>query len=65
MRAMAIAGGAPVRLKDCDMQGCTDPLLIADNELVGGLLDDYVVRKCYPDGTYEEFGVYELRHVHC
>jgi DNA-directed RNA polymerase subunit K/omega len=61
-RANAIAAGAPVRLRDT--QGCTDPLALAERELEAGLLSDYVVRKCYPDGSYEEFGIYDLAHVH-
>jgi DNA-directed RNA polymerase subunit K/omega len=61
-RANAIASGSSVRLKDT--QGCTDALTLAERELDAGLLGDYVVRKCYPDGSYEEFGIYELAHVH-
>ena len=61
-RANAIAAGAPVRLSDT--QGCTDPLALGERELEAGLLSDYIVRKCYPDGSYEEFGIYDLAHVH-
>jgi|688.fasta_scaffold106618_2 DNA-directed RNA polymerase subunit K/omega len=62
VRATAIAAGARVRLPDA--KGCTDTLTLAEQELDAGLLTDFVVRKCYPDGTYEEFGIYDLAHVH-
>merc|ERR1740120_520431 len=55
-RALHISMNAPVMV---ELDGETDPLLIAEKELTQRVVP-FVVRRFLPDGTYEDWKVSEL-----
>eukprot|EP00455_Lapot_gusevi_P037003 TRINITY_DN4125_c0_g3_i2.p1 TRINITY_DN4125_c0_g3~~TRINITY_DN4125_c0_g3_i2.p1 ORF type:complete len:110 (+),score=23.14 TRINITY_DN4125_c0_g3_i2:58-387(+) len=55
-RALQISMGAPVLV---DVEGETDPLVIAQKELVQRKIP-IVVRRYLPDGSYEDWAVEDL-----
>merc|ERR1719379_295020 len=55
-RALQISMNAPVMV---ELQGETDPLIIAEKELINRVIP-FVVRRFLPDGTYEDWKVSEL-----
>mmetsp|Transcript_70723 Transcript_70723/g.129446 ORF Transcript_70723/g.129446 Transcript_70723/m.129446 type:complete len:89 (-) Transcript_70723:137-403(-) len=55
-RALQISMNAPVMI---ELDGETDPLIIAENELRERKVP-FVVRRYLPDGTYEDWKVSEL-----
>ena len=55
-RALQISMNAPVMVT---LDGETDPLLIAEKELIRGVIP-FVIRRFLPDNTYEDWKVSEL-----
>mmetsp|Transcript_2769 Transcript_2769/g.7792 ORF Transcript_2769/g.7792 Transcript_2769/m.7792 type:complete len:119 (+) Transcript_2769:107-463(+) len=55
-RALQISMNAPVMV---ELDGETDPLLIAEKELIHRVIP-FVVRRYLPDGTFEDWKVAEL-----
>merc|ERR1719168_579049 len=55
-RALQISMNAPVCV---ELDGETDPLLIAEKELTERMIP-FVIRRFLPDGTYEDWKVSEL-----
>ena len=55
-RALQISMNAPVMI---ELDGETDPLLIAERELLEKVIP-FVIRRYLPDGTYEDWKVSEL-----
>ncbi|KAF4656541.1 DNA-directed RNA polymerases I, II, and III subunit RPABC2 [Perkinsus olseni] len=55
-RALQISMNAPVMV---DTEGETDPMAIAEKELVAKVIP-FIVRRFLPDGTYEDWKVEEL-----
>mmetsp|Transcript_43342 Transcript_43342/g.111599 ORF Transcript_43342/g.111599 Transcript_43342/m.111599 type:complete len:121 (+) Transcript_43342:114-476(+) len=55
-RALQISMNAPVMV---ELDGETDPLLIAEKELTERVIP-FVIRRFLPDGTYEDWKVSEL-----
>merc|ERR1719188_911276 len=55
-RALQISMNAPVMV---ELDGETDPLLIAEKELTERVVP-FVIRRFLPDGTYEDWKVAEL-----
>jgi len=55
-RALQISMNAPVMV---ELDGETDPLLIAEKELTERMIP-FVIRRFLPDGTYEDWKVSEL-----
>merc|ERR1712217_458725 len=55
-RALQISMNAPVMV---ELDGETDPLLIAEKELIARVIP-FVVRRFLPDGTFEDWRVAEL-----
>merc|ERR1719465_129963 len=55
-RALQISMNAPVMV---ELEGETDPLLIAEKELLERVIP-FVVRRYLPDGTYEDWRISEL-----
>mmetsp|Transcript_10834 Transcript_10834/g.24545 ORF Transcript_10834/g.24545 Transcript_10834/m.24545 type:complete len:120 (-) Transcript_10834:115-474(-) len=58
-RALQISMNAPVMV---ELDGETDPLLIAEKELLEKQIP-FVIRRYLPDGTYEDWKVSELLDV--
>merc|ERR1712232_1488261 len=58
-RAMQISMNAPVMV---ELGGETDPLLIAEKELLERVIP-FIVRRFLPDGTYEDWKVSELQDL--
>eukprot|EP00403_Amphidinium_massartii_P008054 CAMPEP_0178421064 /NCGR_PEP_ID=MMETSP0689_2-20121128/26457_1 /TAXON_ID=160604 /ORGANISM="Amphidinium massartii, Strain CS-259" /LENGTH=118 /DNA_ID=CAMNT_0020042569 /DNA_START=9 /DNA_END=365 /DNA_ORIENTATION=+ len=58
-RALQISMNAPVMV---ELDGETDPLLIAEKELIEKAIP-FVIRRYLPDGTYEDWKVSELLDV--
>eukprot|EP00811_Abedinium_folium_P012309 NODE_21411_length_754_cov_5.709729.p1 GENE.NODE_21411_length_754_cov_5.709729~~NODE_21411_length_754_cov_5.709729.p1 ORF type:complete len:118 (+),score=44.76 NODE_21411_length_754_cov_5.709729:117-470(+) len=58
-RALQISMNAPVMV---ELDGETDPLLIAEKELLERVIP-FVVRRHLPDGTYEDWRVCELLEI--
>jgi len=55
-RALQISMNAPVMV---ELDGETDPLLIAEKELTVRMIP-FIIRRYLPDGTYEDWKVSEL-----
>eukprot|EP00927_Polykrikos_kofoidii_P039538 TRINITY_DN3389_c0_g1_i1.p1 TRINITY_DN3389_c0_g1~~TRINITY_DN3389_c0_g1_i1.p1 ORF type:complete len:118 (-),score=35.83 TRINITY_DN3389_c0_g1_i1:332-685(-) len=55
-RALQISMNAPIMV---ELEGETDPLLIAEKELLERVIP-FVIRRYLPDGTYEDWKVAEL-----
>mmetsp|Transcript_53594 Transcript_53594/g.150614 ORF Transcript_53594/g.150614 Transcript_53594/m.150614 type:complete len:120 (-) Transcript_53594:119-478(-) len=55
-RALQISMNAPVMV---ELDGETDPLLIAEKELTERMIP-FIIRRYLPDGTYEDWKVCEL-----
>mmetsp|Transcript_58408 Transcript_58408/g.169130 ORF Transcript_58408/g.169130 Transcript_58408/m.169130 type:complete len:119 (+) Transcript_58408:98-454(+) len=55
-RALQISMNAPVMV---ELDGETDPLLIAEKELTERMIP-FIIRRYLPDGTYEDWKVSEL-----
>ncbi len=55
-RALQISMNAPVMV---DTEGLTDPMDIAEKELIAKLVP-FIIRRFLPDGTYEDWRVSEL-----
>merc|ERR1712217_819091 len=58
-RALQISMNAPIMI---ELNGETDPLIIAERELFERVIP-FIVRRYLPDGTYEDWRVKELLDV--
>eukprot|EP00929_Paragymnodinium_shiwhaense_P017695 TRINITY_DN127310_c0_g1_i1.p1 TRINITY_DN127310_c0_g1~~TRINITY_DN127310_c0_g1_i1.p1 ORF type:complete len:119 (+),score=40.82 TRINITY_DN127310_c0_g1_i1:97-453(+) len=58
-RALQISMNAPVMV---ELAGETDPLLIAEKELLERAIP-FIIRRFLPDGTYEDWKVSELQDM--
>ena len=58
-RALQISKNAPI-LVNINPQEDTDPILIAEKELREGKIP-FIIRRFLPDGSYEDWGVKELK----